>query len=76
MQGQGNSEHGEGIELTDAWWEALGPRALHSIRVQIIESLRWIGEPLHALELREISIYDTSRRLELWPSSIGRCVST
>jgi hypothetical protein len=54
VQDQDNSEHDESIELTDAWWEALGPRALHPIRVQIIESLRWIGKPLHALELSEI----------------------
>lgn len=42
-------------QLSDAWWEALGPPALEPVRVQIIEALRWIGEPLHAIDLREIS---------------------
>ncbi|HET8861721.1 MAG TPA: hypothetical protein VFM94_00545 [Solirubrobacterales bacterium] len=41
-------------QLSDAWWEALGPAALDPVRVQIIEALRWIGEPLHAIDLREI----------------------
>lgn len=45
---------GNAKQLDDAWWEALGPPALHPIRVQIIEALRWIDEPLHAIDLREI----------------------
>jgi len=42
-------------QLSNSWWEALGPPVLEPIRVQIIEALRWIGEPLHTIDLREIS---------------------
>jgi hypothetical protein len=54
MQNPDISEEGENIELTEVWWEALGPPALHPICVPIIEALRWIDEPLHAIDLREM----------------------
>lgn len=40
-------------QLSDAWWEALGPHALHPVQVKIIEALRSSGKPLHVLELRQ-----------------------
>lgn len=35
-------------------WAALVPRAVHHLRVAIIETLQWIDEPLSAVELREV----------------------
>jgi len=54
VQGQDNSEQDETIELSDAWWEGLGPPPLHPVRVQIIEALRWVGEPLYVPQLRDV----------------------
>jgi hypothetical protein len=42
-------------QLSDAWWEALGLPALGPSGVQIIEALRWTGEPLHTIDPRGIS---------------------
>ncbi|MET0305057.1 MAG: hypothetical protein ABW196_02375 [Solirubrobacterales bacterium] len=35
----------------DFCWDALEPRVLHPVRVEIIEALRWIGLPLSATDL-------------------------
>ena len=35
-------------------WEALAPLLVPPVRVQIIEALAWVGEPLSASDLRGI----------------------
>ncbi len=35
-------------------WDTLVPLLTHPTRVAIVESLRWIGEPLSASDLREL----------------------
>lgn len=48
--------HNEGgdIELDDPWWASVAIGLLHPAQVQIIETLRWIGEPLSATELAHV----------------------
>jgi hypothetical protein len=38
----------------NGFWEALAVRLLHPIQLQIIEAMRWIGQPLSASELVQI----------------------
>jgi hypothetical protein len=35
-------------------WAALVPRVIHPMRVQVVEALRWIGEPLSASDLTKV----------------------
>jgi len=55
MPTQDNPPDGKGDgQLSDTWWATVAVRALHPIQVQIVEALRWIGEPLAASDLGEI----------------------
>lgn len=38
----------------EEFWSALPNRALHPLRVPILETLRWIGEPLSAIALVDV----------------------
>ena len=54
MQAGGDSEHDDGIPITNAWWAALAGDLLHPVQVQIIEALRWIDQPLTVGDISEI----------------------
>lgn len=54
MQANDNSERGEGPPIADAWWAALAADLLHPVQVQVIEALRYIGEPLSVGDISEI----------------------
>lgn len=38
-------------QTDDGFWRALGDRALHPVRVEIIEALRWIDRPVQTGDL-------------------------
>jgi hypothetical protein len=38
----------------DGFWSTLPEKALHPVRVPIVEALWWIGEPLSAIALVEV----------------------
>jgi hypothetical protein len=38
----------------EEFWSVLPDRALHPLRVPILEALRWIGEPLSAIALVDV----------------------
>ena len=38
----------------DEFWAALPEKALHPLRVPIVEALRWIGEPLSAIGVVDV----------------------
>ena len=44
----------EGDELPQFDWAALVPQAIHPRRVEIIEAMRWIGEPLSSSDLMQV----------------------
>lgn len=44
----------EGNEPLPFDWSLLVPLLVHPVKVGIIESLRWIGEPLSASELKNL----------------------
>jgi DNA-binding transcriptional ArsR family regulator len=54
MQDQDSPGHGNGEQLTDAWWASLARRLLHPIQVEIIEALRQSDKPLSAHDLAEV----------------------
>lgn len=54
MQENGDTEHGDGIPISDAWWAALAADILHPVQVQIIEAFRYIDRPLRVRDLSEI----------------------
>lgn len=55
MADQDNSKDGKDDgQLGDTWWATVAVRALHPIQIQIVEALRWIGEPLAVSDLGEI----------------------
>jgi DNA-binding transcriptional ArsR family regulator len=54
MQENGDSKHDDGGLVTDAWWAALVAELLHPRQVQVIEALRYIGQPLTVEDLSEI----------------------
>jgi DNA-binding transcriptional ArsR family regulator len=54
MQENGDTEHGDDIPISDAWWVALVADLLHPVQVQIIEAFRHIGQPLTVRDLSEI----------------------
>lgn len=35
-------------------WAGLAPRVLHPTKVAVLEALRWVDEPLSALDLQEL----------------------
>lgn len=45
---------GEGGQEVGFYWAALVARVLHPVDVEIIEALRWIGQPLSADELSKV----------------------
>jgi hypothetical protein len=42
---------GNGRADEDDFWDALGDRAIHPVRVEIIEALRWIDGPVPTPDL-------------------------
>lgn len=42
---------GNGRANEDGFWDALGDRAIHPVRVEIIEALRWIGRAVPTPDL-------------------------
>lgn len=44
----------EGSEPLPFEWDALVPLLIHPMRVQIIEALCWVGEPLSASDLKKL----------------------
>lgn len=52
----------------EAFWDALPPKALHPLRVPILEAFRWTGEPLSAVMLvdvleGEVTMWEASAHL-------------
>ncbi len=54
MQENSDTEHGDDIPISDAWWATLVADLLHPIQVQIIEAFRHIGQPLTVQDLSKI----------------------
>jgi DNA-binding transcriptional ArsR family regulator len=54
MRENGDTEHGDDILISDAWWAALAADLLHPIQVQVIEAFRHIGQPLTVQDLSEV----------------------
>lgn len=38
----------------NGWWGELAARVLHPVQVEIIEALRWIDQPLTAIDLLHV----------------------
>jgi hypothetical protein len=49
----------------EEFWSTLPEKALHPVRVSIVESLRWIGEPLSAIAL--VDVFDGI--LSMWEAA-------
>jgi len=47
------------------FWSAIPDKAMHPRRVSMLEALRWIGEPLSALDLVDLSDGD----LDMWEAA-------
>lgn len=44
----------KGDRVGDRFWTTLAARVLHPVQVEIIEAMRWIDQPLSAVDLSEI----------------------
>jgi hypothetical protein len=69
MSEAGDSGEGPGNGYGD-FWSALPDKALHPLRVPILEALRWIGEPLSPIALvdvldGEITMWDAAYHLRV-----------
>jgi hypothetical protein len=51
---QARREDGAGSEPFAFAWETLVPRLVHPTKVAIVEAVAWIGQPLSAVDLREV----------------------
>lgn len=60
-----------GGHMEDFDWDTLGSSALHPVRVESVEALRWIGLPLSAADL--VSIFE-GRRMGLRVEYHRRCL--
>ena len=51
---QDNSEHGESVWLSDAWWAKRAKRFLHPLQLEIIGVFQRADKPLSVRDLSEV----------------------